>query len=126
MSECLAYTSAELLYLGHDNAVTIVPYSDYSTRTNYNMASVTEVTASADLTTSTTTGDDVTASSDDAPITVWWNQDANDVWQIHLKVGRFVGITAGSYKVRVIIIEPNYPNGIVIADDLLVDVVDVP
>jgi len=126
MAECTGYSTPEAVYLNHDNAVTIIPYSNYLERTNYDMTAVTEVTASADLTSSTTTGDDVTASSDDAPITVWWNQDADNIWQIHLKVGRFVGITAGSYKVRVIIIEPNYPNGLVIADDLLVDVVDIP
>jgi len=126
MTECTLFSTPETLYLGHDNAVTIIPYSDYSVRTNYDMSNVTEVTSSADLTSSVATGDDITASSDDAPITIWWNQDADGVWQIHLKVGRYVGITAGSYKVRVIIVEPSYPNGIVIADDLLVDVVEIP
>jgi hypothetical protein len=48
------------------------------------------------------------------------------LWQIHMKVGLFVGIVAGSYKLRVIIINPDYTNGLVVADDLLVDVIEVP
>jgi len=95
-------------------------------RINYDMTAVTSVTASADLVSSVTTGDDVTASSADVPITVWWDQDPDDIWVIHLKVGLFVGIVAGEYKVRVVIIDPAYPNGLVIADDLLVTIVDVP
>lgn len=121
------FTLTELVYLGHDNIVSIIPYSDYINRTNYDMTYVTEVTASADLLTSVATGDDITASSTDSPVTIWWGQvGADNEWQIHLKVGLFVGIAAGSYKIRVVIVDPDYPNGLVIADDLLVDVVDVP
>lgn len=119
-------TDPEVTYLGHDNAVTIIPYSNYAERENYDMSAVTLVTASADLTSSATTGDDIAVDSDDSPTVVWWDQDADDNWQIHLKVGLFSGIAAGSYKIRVVIIEPSNSNGIVIADDLLVDVVDVP
>ena len=114
------------LYLGHDNAVVVTPYSSLINRTNYDMTNVTEVTASADLTTSVTTGDDITASSTDVPTTIWWTQEADGTWNIHLKVGLFVGIAAGSYKIRIIIIEPTYANGLVIADDLFVDIVDIP
>ena len=126
MSECLEYTTTTDLYIGYDNSVSIVPYSDITNRTNYDMTEVTEVTASADLVSSTAIGDDVTASSDDIPIIVWWDQDADNIWVIHLKVGLFIGISAGEYKVRVIIVEPDNPNGLVIADDLLVTIVDIP
>lgn len=90
------------------------------------MTNVTLVAASADLVTSVVTGDDITADSDDAPVVIWWGLDADNVWQIHLKVGLFIGIVAGTYKIRVVITDPNYTNGLVIADDLLVDVVDIP
>jgi hypothetical protein len=126
MSECSEYITTTELYLGHDNSVSIVPYSNMTERINYDMTAVTSVTASADLVSSVTTGDDVTASSADVPITVWWDQDADDIWVIHLKVGLFVSIVAGEYKLRVVIIDPAYPNGLVIADDLLVTIVDIP
>lgn len=125
---CDFETTTEV-YIGHDNAVVVIPYSDITERINYDMTEVTEVTASADLTTSVIEGDDITASSADVPITVWWTQvDVAGTleWRIYLKVGLFVGITAGEYKVRIVIIDPTYSNGLVLADDLLVDVVDVP
>lgn len=126
MTECTEFTTAESVYLGYDNAVSIIPYSDYSEQINYDMTNVTIVTVSADLTSSVTTGDDVVTDSDAVPLVVWWNQDSGGVWQIHMKVGLFVGIAAGSYKLRVAITDPEHTNGLVIADDLLVDVVDVP
>jgi hypothetical protein len=126
MSECSEYITTTELYLGHDNSVSIVPYSNMTERINYDMTAVTSVTASADLVSSVATGDDITASSEDVPITVWWDQDADDIWVIHLKVGLFVSIVAGEYKLRVVIIDPAYPNGLVIADDLLVTIVDIP
>ena len=129
MSDCDTLP-AEQVYLGHDNVVSIIPYSDVSARTNFDMTAVTLVEASADLVSSTTTGDDITASSADSPVTIWWNlvttTTGEQEWQIHMKVGLFVGITAGSYKLRVIITDPDNLNGLVICDDLLVDVVDVP
>jgi hypothetical protein len=126
MSECSEYITTTELYLGHDNSVSIVPYSNMTERINYDMTAVTSVTASADLVSSVTTGDDITAASGDVPITIWWDQDADDIWVIHLKVGLFVSIVAGEYKLRVVIIDPAYPNGLVIADDLLVTIVDIP
>lgn len=126
MADCDAFTTTTELYLGHDNAVTIIPYSDLIAQENYNMAAVTAVTAAADLLTSVTTGDAIPASSVDNPVTISFDQDPDGVWQIHLKVGLFVGIVAGEYTVRVIIVDPTSPNGLVIADDLLVTIVDVP
>lgn len=119
-------TSIETVYLGHDNVVSIIPYADVATRTNYIMDTVTEVTASADLVASVATGDDITASDADVPVTIWYDQDADGIWQIHLKVGLFVSMVAGAYKVRVVITDAVNTNGLVIADDLLVTVVDVP
>ena len=128
MALCDNYPPAEELYLGHDNAVTIIPYADIITRRNYDMSAVTEVTATADLLTSVTSGDAISASTGDAPVTMWFDQDAVDgtIWYIHLRVGLFVGIAAGEYKVRVVLIEPSNPNGLVVADDLLVTVIDTP
>lgn len=115
------------LYLGHDNTVTLVPYEDIIARDYLDMTNVTQVNASLDLLTSTVTGDDITASSSDVPTTIWWEQiGTTDEWQIHIKAGLFVSVAAGSYKMRVIIVSPTYANGLVIADDILVDIVDVP
>ena len=122
MTECVSYTSVETLYAGHDNAITIIPYSDYPERTVYDMTDVTLVTASADLV--DTVASPSTADSDDAPTTIWWNQ-VGEEWRIHLKVGLFVGITEGSYVLRIVIYDPTHINGLVIADDLRVDIVGV-
>lgn len=121
------FQSTSTVYLGHDNTVTVVPYSNIIDRELYDMTDVTSVAASVDLADSTVTGDDITADSGDAPVTVWWEQDVATLeWLIHLKVGMFVGVTAGDYKLRIVIYEPLYPNGIVVTDDTLVTVVDIP
>ena len=124
MSEC-GYESVSSVYVGYDNAVTVVPYSDIVARTVYDMTLVTRVDASVDLLTSTTIGDAVTASSDDAPTTIWWEQVGTE-WRINFKVGMFVGIVAGEYNLRIIIVDPTHTNGLVIADDILVTVVAAP
>lgn len=124
---CEDYELVTNAYLGHDNTVTIVPYSDLPERVLYDMAAVTEVQVSADLTTSVTTGDSIAASSDDVPITVWWEQiGTTDEWRVYMKVGLFPSISAGTYKLRVVFIEPTFTSGLVIADDLIVEVVDIP
>ena len=125
MATCTELTN-EQTYLGHDNPVTIVPYSDYGARTNWDMAATTKVVVSADLVSSVATGDDIEMNSTDDPTIISFNQDADDIWQIHMVVGMFTSIVAGEYKVRVIIEDAVNTNGIVIADDLIVDVVEIP
>lgn len=124
MSDCDFQTVTDV-YLGHDNAVSVIPYSDISTRTVYDMTNVTRVDASIDLITSVATGDDITASSDDVPTTIWWEQVGTE-WRIHFKVGLFVGVAAGEYKLRIILYDPTHTNGLVLTDEVRVDVVDVP
>lgn len=122
-----SYENVSTVYLGHDNTVTIIPYSDVVARTYYDMAAVTRVDASLDLIDSAAAGDDITASSSDVPTTVWWEQiGTTDEWRIHVKAGMFTSVVAGSFKMRIVIVEPTYPNGLVLTDSVLVDVVDVP
>ena len=126
MSECdYGYESVSTVYVGFDNAVTVVPYSDITARTVYDMSTVTEVTASVDLSTSVTTGDDITASSNDNPTTIWWDQTDGE-WRIHFKIGLFVGIVAGTYDLRIVIIDTAHPNGLVLTDSVPVVVVGAP
>lgn len=122
---CEDYSVVSLAYLGHDNATIVIPYSDISARTNYDMTNVTEVQVSLDLVASVTTGDDVEASSDAAGPLVWFDDNSGE-WRIYFKAGMFSGVAAGEYKARIIIIEPSTPNGVVVCDDLRVTVVDVP
>lgn len=124
MSEC-GYQSVSYVYLGHDNAVSVVPYEDIVARTIYDMTDVTVVTASVDLVDSTITGDNITASSVDVPTTIWWEQVGTE-WRIHFKVGMFIGMVAGEYKLRIILYDPPHTNGLVLTDEVLVTVVDVP
>jgi hypothetical protein len=128
MTDCdSALSDVSVAYKGHDNTVTIVPYSDVAERTFYDMSAVTKVEVSADVLGSTVVGDALPASSDDVLVTVWWEQiGTTDEWRIYIKVGMIVGIAAGQYNLRVVITEPAYPNGLVLTDDLAVLVVDEP
>lgn len=124
MSEC-GYETVNYVYLGYDNAITVVPYEDIAERIVYDMTDVTKVDASIDLTSSEVGGDNITASSDDAPTTIWWEQ-VGDEWRIHFKVGLFVGVAAGEYKLRIILFDPPHTNGLVLTDEVLVTVVGAP
>lgn len=127
MSDCFGYENVSTVYLGYDNAVTVVPYSDITERTLYDMSGVTLVTAIADSTTSVTTGDGITADSNDVPTVVWFEQiGTTDEWRIHMKVGLFAGITPDTYKLRIIVTDTGHPNGLVLTDSVQVVVVDVP
>lgn len=126
MSDC-GYESVSTVYLGYDNAVTVVPYSDIQQRTYFDMSGTTSVTVQADPDPNVTQGDAISATSDDVPTTVWWEQvGTTDEWRIHIKVGLFVGMVAGTYNLRIIIFEPAYANGLVLTDDVNVEVVDTP
>lgn len=121
------YETITTLYLGYDNAVTLVPYSDITDRVFYDMANVTNVTVVADSTDSTVTGDGVTMDSDDVPQVIWYEQvGTTDEWRINIKLGLFTGIVPDTYKLRVIATEPAHPNGLVLTDEVQVIVVDVP
>jgi hypothetical protein len=128
MSTDYGLPTTEKAYLGHDNTVTIVPYSDMSERTNFDMTSVSEVQVSADLTSSTSSGDAVVTNSTDQPDVVFWSQVGSQ-WRIHIIVGRITGIAAGTYTLEVVITDPSYPNGVVLVDtesNLRVEVVGNP
>jgi hypothetical protein len=128
MSTCdTAYETTTSLYLGYDNAVTLVPYSDIADRVYYDMTNVTLVTVIADSTDSTATGDGITALSTDDPQVISFSQVGTTTeWRINVKVGLFTGITAGTYKLRVIAAEPAHPNGLVLTDSVQVTIVDIP
>ena len=127
---CDNYIVPVKLYLGRDNAVTVVPYSDYSERVNYDMTTVTRVVADADLVGDVTVGNPVTGDSDVDPNKVFWDDNnAAGEWRIYCKVGLFTGIAAGTYTVRITIYDSNHPNGLVLPDSdsaLQVEIVALP
>jgi hypothetical protein len=126
MSEC-DYQTISTVYLGYDNAVTVVPYEDITARKYYDMSAATTVTVVADPSPNTIQGDGFTATSDDNPTTVWWEQvGTTDEWRIHMKVGLFVGMVAGDFNLRIIITDAGHPNGLVLTDTVAVTVVDTP
>ncbi len=106
------------VYVNNDNAVVVKPYSNYASRINYDMTPVTKVVAVADLATSTVSGDGVTGDSSIDPLLVFWNNttDPSDDWLIYCKVGRFTGIVAGVYTLRITIYDPDHINGYVLPD----------
>jgi hypothetical protein len=124
MSDC-GLETVNYVYLGYDNAVTVVPYEDIAARVVYDMTAVTKVDASIDLLSSVSSGDAIDASSDDVPTTIWWEQ-VDTEWRIHFKVGLFVGAVAGDYKLRIILFDPSHTNGLVLTDSVLVTVVASP
>ena len=128
MSTCdYGYEQVSTVYLGYDNAVTVVPYEDITARTYYDMSSVTLVTVIADSTSSVTTGDGISATSGDAPVTVWYEQvGTTPEWRIHMKVGLFVNMVPDTYTLRIIVVDAGHPNGLVLTNSVQVDVVDVP
>ena len=119
------YDTVSNVYLGYDNAVTVVPYSDINEGTVYDMTNVTEVQGSADLLASVAQGENFVASSDDVAITIWWELVGTE-WRIHLKVGLFTDIVAGEYRLRIILFDPGHTNGLVLTDSVLVNVVATP
>ena len=127
MSTNCGYENLSTVYLGYDNAVTVVPYEDITERVYYNMTGVTLVTVIADSITSVTTGDGISASTDDAPTTVWFEQvGTTDEWRIHMKVGLFVSMVPDTYTLRIIVTDASHPNGLVLTNSVQVEVVDVP
>ena len=123
---CEEYEVVTKMYVGRDNPVIIVPYSDVVARELYDMTDVTLVQVWADLKSSTVSGDAVTAESTDVPQTITRAKQSSGEWQIDIRVGRFVGIVAGEYNLRVVLTEPNTPNGVVVANDLRVDLIGAP
>jgi hypothetical protein len=127
------YTVPLKLYKGRDNAVTIVPYSDFSERINYNMTTVTRVVANADLVGDLTVGNSVVGDSAVVPLLVFWNNvaivDGLPQWRIYCKVGMFTGIAAATYTLRITLYDPIHTNGLVLPDTdstLQITIVELP
>ena len=121
------------LYKDRDNAVTIIPYSNFAELTNYDMTAVTRVVADADVAGDEIVGNSIIGDSDVVPLLVYWNDDTlvegTPEWRIYCKVGLFTGIAAGDYTLRITLYDPTHPNGLVLPDSdsaLLVTIVDFP
>lgn len=129
MSSCAEFEgTTSKAYLGRDNTVTVIPYSDVAARTNFDLSTATRITAAADLVDSAVSGDAITADSDvDADVVRWAEVDGE--WRIHLVPGRFTDMVPGVYNIEVVIYTPDYPNGLVLEDSesaLRVEVVGTP
>jgi hypothetical protein len=126
----MACAEALTLYKNRDNAVTIVPYSDFSEAINYDMTDTIKVVANADLVGSTTVGDSIEIDSNHVSNAVaWTNDNPSAEWRIYCKVGLFPAIAAGTYTLRITIYDAEHPNGLVLPDTdsaLLITIVDLP
>ena len=128
-----AFVADWKLYIGRDNAITVIPYCDFANLVNYDMTAVTRVVANADLINTSVVGDSVVGDSAIDPSLVWWDEVTNDdgeqEWRIYCKVGLFTGIAAATYLVRITIFDPAHPNGLVLPETdstLQVTVVGLP
>jgi hypothetical protein len=97
------------VYVGYGNTVTVVPYSDMRLRLLTDMTAASEVRVCIGA---------VTASSNDTPSYVWWEQDANndDLWRIHFKPGLFTDVPTGEQDAAIIVFSNTYPNGLVLTN----------
>jgi len=124
----VVYTDVTV-YLDHENAVIVIPYSDIATGTIYDMTDVTRVVANADPVDSTTTGDSIVGDSAIDPLLVLWDEPTEGQWRIIAKVGRFTNMVAGQYLLRLTLYSPAELNGYVLPDTsetLRVTVQDIP
>jgi hypothetical protein len=123
MTLCSGFSVTETVYLLRDNPVSIIPYSDYDSRINWDMSTTTNVLVSVDDITSTTSGDAIQVTSETYPTLVKYLQNGNGDWAIHMLIGMFPALTIGEKRVRVIIFDPINTNGVVVVDKLLISVV---
>jgi hypothetical protein len=123
MTLCSGFSVTETVYLLRDNPVSIIPYSDYDSRINWDMSTTTNVLVSVDDITSTTSGDAIQVTSETYPTLVKYLQNGNGDWAIHMLIGMFPALTVGEKSVRVIIYDTLNTNGVVVVDKLLISVV---
>lgn len=123
MSLCSGFKTIETVYILRDNPVSIVPYSDFGRRVNWDMSETTNVLVTIDALDSTTAGDAISVSSQDNPSVVQFGQNPDGEWVIHMLIGMAPSITVGEKQVRVVLFDPFNINGVVVASDLFITVV---
>lgn len=112
-----------VLYIGRDNGLQVTPFTDGTEP--YDLSDVTRVEVVADPIGSAVTGDAFSNDSLDPTGRVTVTPTPDGLWRITAKLGRFDGIVAGDYNVRVIVYDAVHPNGLVILDDQRVALRDV-
>jgi hypothetical protein len=131
---CDGEDSAVRIYRTRDNAVSVIPYSDLSAGTNYDLSDpTTRILTNADVAGDETVGNSVVGDSAVDPLLVYWDDDTLVAgvpqWRIYCKVGLYTGIVAETYTLRITIFDAAHPNGLVLPDtdeQLLVIVEDLP
>lgn len=93
--------SNEIVYLGHDNTIDLVAKSD---GTAQDLSDVTKITV--------TFGDTTISSIDKASGVITWDQTGYDTGEFRMDLGD-QAISAGKYKVPVVIYDAENTNGIV-------------
>jgi hypothetical protein len=97
------------VYVGADNVLTVTPYADVSTQDQMDLAGVVEVVVCVDGT---------EYSSDTYAAALSWD----DVY-VYLRLGLLPGLTVGEHDVRLIVKDADHMNGLVLADDLPINVI---
>ena len=99
------------VYEGYGNVASVVPYSDIRVSAKLDMTAATSVEVCVGA---------VTASSNDNPSYIWWEQaDAEDPesdWIIHFKPGMFSSVPVGEQYAAIIVYSNTYPNGLVLTN----------
>lgn len=122
MSLCSGFKTIETVYMLRDNPVSIVPYSEYGRRVNWDMSETTNVLVTIDALDRVST-DAISVSSQDNPSIVQYGQNPDGEWVIHMLLGMAPLITVGEKQVRVVLFDPLNSNGVVVASDLFITVV---
>lgn len=110
-------SSREPVFVGASNVITLIPYSDITSRINLDMTGVTLVTICVA---------GLEADSDAATPIVSWEQRAVegvDTWVIDVQAGLLPSIPVGEQVMRVSVVDADNPQGLVVTHDFPIDVI---
>ena len=113
--ECFTYR--ELVYIGHSNAITLIPLTDSEAETRMDLSGVTRIDVCIDAT---------AGSSDTLPNEISWSERLVDdvlTWVIDIQVGLIPGIVAGNAAMRVVVVDAENTEGLVITHDLALNII---
>lgn len=116
MSIC-ELTTRELVFIGFDNELTLIPLTNESTGARMDMSGVTQVDICVG---------GIEASSTTSPTQIMWEQQTIEgvlTWVIVLRAGLVSGVVPGEQELRVIVYDGDYPDGLVVTHDFPIEAV---
>lgn len=110
----MSFDTPPPVYIGYGNVITVLPYADIEAGERLDMTDTDKVEVCVG---------GVSADSDGEPDAISWEDDPDDGWVIRFKLGLISGIEEGEAKLRIVVYDPDYPNGLVLTHDLCVEII---